>query len=240
MTTTRVSTKRRIIRIVLEFVLAFIILFTAGFIYANFSAIQSKLSFWWAERFGDEPQLTREVDGLGEFTDVLPPDDRIVIPRLGVNAPLLFPPSAETDALLLELQNGVIHYPGTALPGQRGNVFITGHSSQLAWEKGDYKSVFALLEKLKEGDTIVIYFQKTKYVYRVEQTKVVAADDLSILEPTDDHRVTIMTCWPVGTIARRMVVTARQETPEPQGDDGPRGDTQLWRDALPASLPEIR
>jgi LPXTG-site transpeptidase (sortase) family protein len=240
MTVAPISKKRRVVRIVLEFIVVFVILFTAGFTYANFPAIQSKLSFWWSEHFGGETFLKEEIDGLGVTTEVIPPDDRLVIPKLAVNVPLLFPPSSETDALLRELQNGVIHYPGTALPGKRGNVFITGHSSQLAWESGRYKSVFALLEKLEEGDTIIVYFQKTKYVYRVTDTKVVADDDLSVLESGNDHILTLMTCWPVGTIAKRLIMTATQESPAPQNLQTPNTDTQEWRDALPEKLPGVR
>jgi LPXTG-site transpeptidase (sortase) family protein len=240
MTVAPISKKRRAVRIVLEFIVVFVILFAIGFTYANFPAIRSKFSFWWSEHFGGETFQKEEVDGLGAATEVIPPDDRLVIPKLAVNVPLLFPPSSETDALLQELENGVIHYPGTALPGKRGNVFITGHSSQLAWEAGRYKSVFALLEKLEVGDTIIAYFQKSKYVYRVTETKVVADDDLSVLESSNEHIVTLMTCWPVGTIAKRFIVTAAQENPTPKSLESPNTDTQEWRDALPEKLPGLR
>ena len=64
-------------------------------------------------------------------------------------------------------------YSGTANPGENGNAVFFGHSSNDIWEKGNYKFVFVLLEKLAVGDQYEIHYQSRKYIYTVEQTRVV-------------------------------------------------------------------
>lgn len=107
------------------------------------------------------------------------------------------------------LREGVVHYPYTANPDQYGNVFITGHSSYYPWDKGRYKDIFALLHKLEIGDEYSIYYKGEKFTYRVKEKFEVKPDDVSVLEqPTDQKISTLMTCTPVGTVLRRLIVRA--------------------------------
>lgn len=107
------------------------------------------------------------------------------------------------------LRDGVVHYPYTAKPNQFGNVFITGHSSYYPWAKGNYKDIFATLERLNLGDKYFIYFQGKKYTYQVYEIFEVQPYDVSVLEqPLDKKISTLMTCTPVGTTLRRLIVRA--------------------------------
>jgi LPXTG-site transpeptidase (sortase) family protein len=107
------------------------------------------------------------------------------------------------------LRTGVVHYPYTANPDQYGNVFITGHSSYYPWDKGQYKDIFALLHKLEIGDEYSIYYKGKKFTYRVKEKFEVKPDDISVLEqPTDQKISTLMTCTPIGTVLRRLIVRA--------------------------------
>jgi LPXTG-site transpeptidase (sortase) family protein len=107
------------------------------------------------------------------------------------------------------LREGVVHYPYTANPDQYGNVFITGHSSYYPWDKGRYKDIFALLHKLEIGDEYSIYYNGKKFTYRVREIFEVKPDDISVLEqPTDQKISTLMTCTPVGTVLKRLIVRA--------------------------------
>ncbi len=107
------------------------------------------------------------------------------------------------------LQNGVVHYPGTAKPGQAGNFFVTGHSSYYPWAPGKFKSVFARLHDLKVGDEYWVYYGGDKHRYRIETLKEVSPGDVTVLDqPTDQRRSTLMTCTPVGTALRRLIVGA--------------------------------
>ncbi|MDP2691794.1 MAG: sortase [bacterium] len=113
------------------------------------------------------------------------------------------------NAIQKALQEGVVHYPFTANPDQFGNVFITGHSSHYAWDKGKYKDIFALLHKLEVGDEYFITYKGERYHYRVTEIFEINPDVVSVLEQPVDQRIsTLMTCTPVGTTLRRLIVRA--------------------------------
>lgn len=98
---------------------------------------------------------------------------------------------------------------GTAMPGEeKGNIFIYGHSS--AYDNPQYGKIFATLNNLQKGDAVEIYYQDKNYQYEVSGKKVVEEDDLSVLEKTGKEQVTLMTCWPIGTSEKRLVVIAER------------------------------
>lgn len=146
-------------------------------------------------------------------------ENRIIIPSLGVNSGIIEPElgleslvgqdwNALEDQIRQSLLKGVVHYPGTADPGEKGNAFLTGHSSNVFWEKSLYNTVFALLPRIEEGDDIYIAYQQNNYHYRVTSKKEVSPKDVSVLEQGEGHFLTLMTCTPVGTNLKRLVVTA--------------------------------
>lgn len=160
---------------------------------------------------------------LSYLPNVGPPENRLIIPKLGLNIPLVIPPH---EALLQEdwrkleadiqeaLQSGVIHYPGTARPGQAGNFFITGHSSYYPWAKGKFKTVFARLSQLAIGDEYWVYYNGDKHRYVVNEKKEVRPTNVSVLDQPFDKRLgTLMTCVPVGTTLRRLILTANEVEP---------------------------
>lgn len=160
---------------------------------------------------------------LNVVPTVGPPDNRLIVPKLGLNVPIVNPP---VDALLNEdwakleediqtgLQDGVVHYPGTARPGQAGNFFLTGHSSYYAWSEGDYKSVFARLAELSIGDEYWVYYGGDKHRYLVTSKYEVKPSDVHVLDqPTDSRLATLMTCTPLGTTLRRLIVAAQEIDP---------------------------
>lgn len=147
--------------------------------------------------------------------DVTPYENRIIIPKIGKNIPLVdvnISHDVDFDHMenifMQELENGVVRYPGTAAPWEDGNSFIFGHSSNYPWIKGDYNEIFALLDKLDPGDDIIVYYQQKKYVYKVTEKKVVRPGDVKALSERDPHKkeLSLMTCWPVGTTYNRLLV----------------------------------
>ncbi len=155
--------------------------------------------------------------------EVGPPEDRLIIPKLDLNVPIVIPPStdllAENWTALEEdiqkgLQDGVVHYPGTARPGQAGNFFVTGHSSYFPWSPGKYKSVFARLGELDVGDEYWVYYGGDKYRYVISEKKEIKPSDVSVLDQPVSKRVsTLMTCTPVGTTLRRLIIEAQEVDP---------------------------
>lgn len=135
-------------------------------------------------------------------------DNYLIIPKLSINAPVIW--DVPEDQILSQLHYGVAHYAGTAKPGQIGNVFITGHSSYYYWDKGKYKTVFSLLNKLEPGDQIGISFQNKFYTYQVYDKVVVLPQDLEVLEQGGNAKtLSLMTCTPVGTAWKRLVVKTK-------------------------------
>ena len=145
---------------------------------------------------------------IGERTQPIPQDARLIIPKINVDAPILMVESTNNKDILESLANGIAHYVNTALPGRVGNMFITGHSSYYWWRGGDYNHVFALLEQVKINDLLYVYYEGGEYVYRVNGSKVVSPKETSVLKQTPTPTMSIMTCVPVGTNLRRLIVTA--------------------------------
>lgn len=112
-----------------------------------------------------------------------------------------------------DLNENLIQYPGTALPGRRGNAVIFGHSTlPRFYNPKKYISIFSLLPTLKEGDTIYVYYDGVEYVYRVEDMFEVSPSDIQILEQnSSDSYLTLVTCTPPGDPRkpRRLIVRAR-------------------------------
>lgn len=157
---------------------------------------------------------------LSYLPDVGPPENRVIIPTLNLNVPLVTP---AFDALLREdwgaveediqdaLQFGVVHYPGTARPGQAGNFFVTGHSSYYPWAPGKFKTVFARLHELDIGDEFWVYYGGDKHRYLITEKKEVKPSNVTVLDqPTTKRTATLMTCTPVGTTLRRLIVKAQE------------------------------
>lgn len=135
----------------------------------------------------------------------------LYIPSLSITVPIIW--TKDTKNFDKDLENGVVHYPGTAMPGEFGTSYISGHSSNYIWKKGSYKKVFATLDKLKPGDSFVITVtlkngQTSKLHYVVTKQQQFKADDPAQFADTGKSVVVLSTCWPVGTTARRLGVFA--------------------------------
>jgi len=148
---------------------------------------------------------------------VTPPESYIFLPRLNIKAPIKEAAGVDYlgDWTYVEqqiqeaLRDGVVRFPGTAEPGERGNAFITGHSSYYPWDSGRYKDIFALLTKVELQDDIVVFHGGKKYIYRVHNIREVDPSETDVLADTDDYRLTLMTCTPLGTALKRLIVTAQ-------------------------------
>lgn len=152
-------------------------------------------------------------DNAGNPTKVC--DNYIYIPKIRVAAPIVNPPSTKEAVINDFLLKGVVRYPGTAEPGQKGNVFLTGHSSYYWWAKSEYKTVFTLVPEMRLMDEIIIYYNGTRYTYKVSEIREVSPQTTEVLRPTSEPVVTLSTCVPIGSTARRKIVRAKQISPDP-------------------------
>lgn len=163
-----------------------------------------------------EKETKESYDWLNQ--PIVPTDNRLVIPKLGKSVPLVNMSAehiegenwSELEKQIQDgLREGVVHYPGTASPGQIGNVFITGHSSYYPWDPGQFKDVFAVLGQLEIGDEYYVYYEQKKYTYMVREKFEVTPDNVNVLQQPHDKKIsTLMTCTPVGTTLRRLIIRA--------------------------------
>ena len=167
---------------------------------------------------------------------VVAPDPVISIPKINVIAPVIYTDNNAESIIQKHLESGVVHYAGTAEPGTNGNSVIFGHSSNDWWEPGNYKFVFVLLDKLALNDTFTVNYHSKQYVYQVTGSKVVPPTDLSVLSPTAEPTMTLITCTPPGTSWQRLVVTAKQISPEP-GSEVAQGEDPSAQAAKDGTLP---
>ena len=147
-------------------------------------------------------------------------ENKIIISKINISAPIVEPASINDKDILKALEGGIVHYSNTANPGEVGNSFFTGHSSNYRWAKGNHNYIFALLNKLESGDLVVVHFEGKKYVYQVFENVVVSSKDVSVLDQTDESIISLMTCDPPGTSWKRRVVKGRQVEPDPEINKG--------------------
>jgi len=132
----------------------------------------------------------------------------IIISKIRVIAPVIKNVNGKNKTKYnQELQRGVAHYQGTALPGENSNIFLFAHSSPAIGE-GPYSEIFSRLNELAKDDEITIYFQNQKFNYLVTEKKVIDKTQTSILLPTKTEQLTLMTCWPIGTNVKRLIIKA--------------------------------
>lgn len=133
------------------------------------------------------------------------------IPSLKISAPLVYVSERTEKVFQLGLQQGVVQYPGTALPGQLGNMYVFGHSSDYRWAKGSYKTVFAKLPDIKIGSEIKITDGAGKvYTYKVTSTAIALPNETKYLSQYKYQKklLTVQTSYPVGTALKRFLAIA--------------------------------
>jgi sortase A len=119
------------------------------------------------------------------------------IPRLGVSIAVL--PGTTWQML----RRGAGHIEGTPLPGQAGNSGIAGHRD----------TFFRALKDIRRNDTIQFQTATGLFHYEVDWVAVVAPDDKSVLVPSSDSELTLVTCFPfefLGSAPKRFVVRAHE------------------------------
>lgn len=166
-------------------------------------------------------------------------EPRLVIPKINVDVPVAYTVNTvDEKAVEKALENGVVHYglPGAnSLPGQVGNGVILGYSSNDVFDPGNYKFVFLLLNRLQNGDLFYFDYQGKRFVYRVNDRKVINPSDWKVLRQNDGKPTMILvTCTPAGTALQRLLIYGEQISPNPTTASAAPVTIQ---DANPAEIP---
>jgi sortase A len=138
---------------------------------------------------------------------------RAVKPNLGTGIALLEIAKINLSMVVVEgvavedLKLGPGHYPGTPLPGEPGNVVISGHRTT-------YSHPFYNVNELTRGDPITLTNPDgTKEIYLVSETRVVEPTAVEVVSNTPDDRLTLTTCNPRYSAAQRLIVVAKLYNP---------------------------
>lgn len=200
-----------------------VVLFTSGI----FLITSQVFVPWLTTPKAQKPLLkpvSSDVLGVGvefEFTElrqepgrqergVTPEVFYLKIPKLGIERA-----EVEVNSQNLSPDERLGHYPGSALPGEVGSIFIYGHSATpLFFDPRNYRTIFSTLDKLGEGDEIIVEFGGKYFKYVVEKLIVLNPEDVHPLEPAapaflHQSYLTLMTCVPPGIKTQRLLVQAR-------------------------------
>jgi len=121
---------------------------------------------------------------------------RVVIPKIGMDAIVV------EGASRKQLSEGPGHVQQTAMPGEVGNAVITAHRD----------TFFRHIYELMKGDQILVRRNGRVFTYEVTSKRIVMPDDVSVIKPTSDAQLTLITCYPtyyIGPAPKRLVVFSK-------------------------------
>lgn len=149
----------------------------------------------------DDPLAGAPIEAVSTKAGVTSPIGRIQIPKLHVDQKLF---NGVDDAALV---SGPGHWPGTPLPGQKGNAVISGH-------RGTHTRPFLRVNLLKAGDKVIVAAGDTTTTYAVQRVVIVPQSKyvpFVLKQPTDPKAelLTLFACNPLTSHEQRIVVQAK-------------------------------
>ena len=114
------------------------------------------------------------------------------IPAIGLSQPL------HEGVTLTAINRGPSHWPGTAMPGEVGNVVVAGHRTT-------YTKPFWALNELERGDELIFTIDGERIVYVLDRTEIVYPTDIQIIDQSHARTATLFACHPRGSARQRIV-----------------------------------
>jgi sortase A len=117
-------------------------------------------------------------------------------------------PSIHVDHKIYEgvtltvVDHGPGHWPGSAMPGDRGNSVFAGHRTTHDHPFGD-------LDLVEKGDQVTFEMGGRRSVYEVTDNFIVDGTNTDIALPTPDATITLFACHPKGSAKQRIVVQGK-------------------------------
>lgn len=161
---------------------------------SNFSQIQDNRKFERSLHEGSQQQPHARAPRHFAKDELV---GRLEIPRLNIRVMVHEGDDAAT------LRHAAGHIPSTAFPGDPGNVAFAAHRD----------TFFRPLRNIKKDDKILVTTQDGNYEYVVQSTAIVSPSDVSVLESSTSHELTLVTCYPfyyIGSAPHRFIVHASQ------------------------------
>lgn len=125
----------------------------------------------------------------------------IEIPRVGLRHTLY----EGVDLSIIDRGPG--HWPGSAMPGEAGNVVFAGH-------RVTHSRPFHNLDQLVQGDRVIFHTATGIFTYEMTEQLIVTPKDVWIANPTPDATMTLFACHPKGSARQRIVVRGTLATAE--------------------------
>ena len=171
-----------------------------AYLFINASSLYQKINF----SINKQNLIQKENNIINQK---LYQNNTLIIPNIGLEAPIIFPQEQNEEIILDELKKGVVHFPYTAKPGQPNNSVFIGHSANFWWNRGDFNTIFANLNQIKKDDSIFVAYKNKLYQCVVTEKIHINATDLSVLNQNNQSAITILTCWPLGSDIKRLAIT---------------------------------
>lgn len=147
----------------------------------------------------DNNGTNNNSDTSNNSSDATTYTNLLIIPKIGVKIPIVEGTTEST------LNKGAWRLPETSTPDKGSNTVITGHRWMY---KPPSEKTFYLLDKLEVGDTFKITWNGKDYNYKVIGVSIVMPTDVWVLNPTQKSVVTLITCTPLFSISKRLIVKA--------------------------------
>jgi len=180
--------------------------------------LKTKNRNWILYKPSYESLVKNNVNNYDISFNTLPPDNRIIIPKIWVNVhvqsltniPIKTVETASYDKYLF---HWVIKYPYTPDPGTTWNVFIFWHTSYYWWAHNPYANVFAEIPRLRHWDLIELSWWWNIYKYREIKKFILKTYQVEWAYENyqNGQYLTIMWCYPIWTSRERMVIIAKRE-----------------------------
>ncbi|HUS20350.1 MAG TPA: class D sortase [Terriglobales bacterium] len=184
--------------LVLTIVGVFLLGFVGSEYYGMYSEQKRLTQEWEQQNAPAKPGETRVAhDGL----------TRVEIPRISLDAIVV------EGASRKQLKLGPGRITTSARPGEVGNSVITGHRD----------TFFRHIYELSKGDDILIRRNGEVFRYRVTGKRIVDPSDVSVIKPTKDAQLTLITCYPtyfIGPAPERLVIFSKLEEAKPESVTG--------------------
>lgn len=198
----------------------FVVVFLIIFLTINWKEISwlfnyQMVSGFLSELFKKNSKEIQIIDssnrfGNDKYNEYSEKEDSLEIPKIEVEAPLIFVESSKLKDIIAGLKKGVVHFPGSVLPGEKGQTIILGHSAPSYWPKVKYYHIFVRLNELNEGDEIYLYFNNKKYQYIVSGKYFLEkGEEIPGNLTNNSNMLYLISCWPPETAEMRIVVEAR-------------------------------
>jgi sortase A len=164
---------------------------------------------------------TREMEVVGNDADIEGSLDRVQ-PQSNESSPDIKPNPQDIKAMAImvipkinltvavvegigeeALKYAVGHFEDTGMPGEKGNFAVAGHRSYT------YSEYFNRADELEIGDEIIVRTKKGEFIYVVYEKKVVEPTEISVLDPTKDATITLVTCTPIRIATHRLIIKGK-------------------------------